>query len=295
MRVTESSFSSVFLNSVNKNRERLAQLQSQVASGKRVLKVSDDPQGTNVIMRVKNLISANDEYQKTIAHAQSLVDTTSEALSSYSDILIRIKELATKAISGGQAETRAANGEEINKLIEQAVNIANTTFEDKYIFAGTNSLEKPFILGPANVDVQKNPNGITGAIEFQINNGVRQAVTLDGENAFQGTKIFDTLIAIRNNLQGNADPTAAQLADLDSSLSYVLTQAGKTGIMSQNLQSNADFLDQQTVQLQSMLSVQQDADIAQTATEMKQSELMLEAALQMGAKIIPKSLLDFLR
>ncbi len=295
MRVTEGNFSAAFMQNVNRNRERLSELQAQIASGKKVMKVSDDPQAANIIMRLNNLTAANEKYLETIVHAQSLVEITNHSLTQVSDILVRVKELTTRAISGGQNNAMNAAAEEIDQLLQEMVTIGNTKFDEKYIFGGTNSTQKPFLLAPLRDSVAKNPNGIDGNIFLPINDGVRQTVNISGEEAFQGTKIFDVMITLRNSLKNGIAPDTPNVEALDGFISDMLNSAGKTGIMLQNLTNNEEFLMEQKTQLMSMLSIQQDTDAAEKVTELKHAELMLEAALSFGAKILPKSLLDFLR
>jgi hypothetical protein len=47
--------------------------------------------------------------------------------------------------------------------------------------------------------------------------------------------------------------------------------------------------------LESLLSVDQDTDFAEASLLLKKEELMLDAALSTGARLIPKTLMDFLR
>jgi len=295
MRVTEGNFSATFMQNVNRNRERVSELQGQIASGKKVMKVSDDPQAANIIMRLNNLTATNEKYIETIVHAQSLVEITNQSLTEFSDMLTRVKEVTTRAISGGQVDAMRAAGEEIDQLLEEAVNLGNTKFDEKYIFGGTNSTEKPFVLSASKDSVTKNLNGIDGTISLPINDGVKQTVNVNGEEAFHGTAIFDLLISMRDKLKSGIAPDITQLNSLDGYISDILNSVSKTGIMLQNLTNNEEYLEQQKTQLMSMLSIQQDTDVAEKVTELKHSELMLEAALSFGAKILPKSLLDFLR
>ena len=63
----------------------------------------------------------------------------------------------------------------------------------------------------------------------------------------------------------------------------------------QNLTANDTMLSNQQTQLQQMLSVQQDADVAAVTLKMNQDQLDLQAALSSGASVLPDTLLNFLK
>jgi flagellar hook-associated protein 3 FlgL len=295
MRVTESGIASNFLSSINRTRERINQEQSQLASGKRVLKVSDDPQAADAILRLKSIVDANEQYQKNTTEAQSQVETTEAALSSFSDIMVNVKEVMARASNGSQTENLNTYAVQIDQLLAGAVDIANTKLNGRYIFGGTNTLDPPFTLSGNHSSVTVNPNGITGTIQYPVSEGVNQVVNIDGQEAFQGSTIFDLMIQVRDNLQAGLNPTVAESLSADSHLDLVLTKTSKAGSILQNLVNNESMLADQRNQLLQLLSVQQDTDVAEVVTKLKLDELMLDAALNTGARIIPKSLLDFLR
>lgn len=295
MRVTESSIASNFLNDINRTRERIMQAQSQLASGKRVLKVSDDPQAADAILRLKSFIDANDQYQKNNAEAQSQMETTQSSLDSFSNIMIKLKEVMARASNGSQTETLKTYAEEVDQLLADAVDVANTKLNGRYIFGGTNTLDQPFSLASDHSSVTVNPNGITGTIQYPVAEGVNQVINIDGQEAFQGTAIFDLMIEVKDRLRAGLNPTLTESQSADSYLDLVLTKTSKAGSIFQNLVNNESMLDDQRNQLLQLLSSKQDTDVAETVIKLKNDELMLEAALNIGARIIPKSLIDFLR
>lgn len=295
MRVTESGIASNFLNSINRTRERITQAQSQLASGKRVLKVSDDPQAVDAILRLKSFVGANEQYQKNTTEAQSQVETTQAALSGFTDIIVRLKEVLARSSNGSQTEILKTYAVDVDQLLAEAVDIANTKLNGRYVFGGTNTLDPPFRLAGDHSSVTVNPDGIAGTIQYPVNEGVNQVVNIDGQEAFQGTAIFDLMIEVRNRLQGGLNPTLTESQSADSYLDHVSTKTSKAGSVLQNLINNEAMLSDQRNQLLQLLSVQQDTDVAEVVMKLKHDELMLDAALNTGARIIPKSLLDFLR
>ncbi|MCX7984368.1 MAG: flagellar hook-associated protein FlgL [Bacteroidetes bacterium] len=295
MRITESNMASRYMDSINKTRERLVNLQSQTATGKRVLKVSDDPQGTALILRLKSILTANEQYISNTQEAQSFMEVTSNTLDQIADVLTLLKEVITRAMNGSLTETYDTFALQVDEFLDEVVHLSNTQFNGRYIFSGTNILEQPFTLAADRSAVTINPNGITGTIEVPIAEGLKQNINIDGQEAFRGTGLFDLFIKLRTALQAGHSPTKADIDEIDSMLDHILTQSSKAGLIAQQLTHHVSYLEGQTISLQSLLSMVQDTDIAESITQLQQNELMLQAALSITARILPKTLLDYLR
>jgi flagellar hook-associated protein 3 FlgL len=294
MRITESSMAARYMDSINKTRERIVNLQSQTAAGKRVLKVSDDPQGTALIMHLKSLIAANEQYISNTQEAQSFMETTTTTLDQISDVLISLKEITTRATNGSLSGEYDSFVTQVEEYLDELVNLANTKSSLRYIFSGTNILEQPFTLAADRSSVTVNPNGITGTVRIPIAEGLQQDGNIDGQEALQGSAIFDLVIRIRDSLSAGSSPDTSDVTQLDTMLNHVLTQSSRAGLMAQQLTNHLSYLEGQSTSLKSMLSNVQDTDVAESITQLQENQLMLQAALNITAQILPKTLLDYL-
>ena len=294
IRVTESTVTANYLSNVNQTRARIVQLQGQLASGKRVNVSSDDPSAADTILRLNGAIARSEQYEKNVTDGQSMVDTTGSSLNDFVNHLIEIKEILVRAKGGAEADVLKVHAERLDQILSELVDTANTKFNGKYIFGGTNTTAQPFTLNAARSAVTANPAGITGTIEFQVGEGIKQTVNIDGQEAFNGVQIFSLIIQIRDAMMNGQEPTPAQADALNTALDDVSNKVGKSGSMSANLTSIQSRLLDQRIQLFGLLSQQQDTDIAEATLRLKHEEIMLDAALNTGARIIPKSLLDYL-
>jgi len=296
MRVTESSIATNFLFNIGETNQRITQEQTELATGKRVNTVSDNPEAANTILRLKALISNNTQYQQNNTAAQSRAQATESAMESFTNVMINLKGILAQAtngsLSGADQQTYA---DQVDQLLGQAVDIANTQSNGVYIFGGTNTLQQPFTLAADGSSVTANPNGITGSIQVPVNEGINQTVNLDGQQAFQGTAIFNLMIQVRDALQSGQSPTTAQAGSVDTYIDNVANATGKAGAIMQNLTANDTMLSNQQTQLQKLLSAQQDSDIAAVTLKMNQDQLDLQAALSSGASVLPDTLLNFLK
>ncbi len=295
MRVTDNMFTSSFLRNVNNARARMSRLQDQISTGRRVLQPSDDAEAAERILRLKNSIARNDQFQKNVADGQAMLQATEQALSRFTDLLIDAKDIVTRARSGGRTSELRTLADELDRLLTDAVQTANTRFNGKYLFGGTQTTDPPFILAPDRSSVTVNPNGITGTIEIPVNEGALQVINIDGQQAFQGAAIFQELIAIRDAMRGGTPPTAAQLDAIDGFMKYVSAQTGTAGHMLTSLDMQNEVLQKQADQLAALLSADEDTDFAEASLLLKKEELMLDAALSAAARLLPRSLMDFLQ
>ncbi len=298
MRVTEGRIANDFLNAVNNTREKIIALQGQLASGVRIQKVSDDPSAATTIMRMQSALDRNDQYQKNVTDAQGFVDSTAGALDSINTLLSQVQEISVQAQDGQQTSSMVAYGNQVDQILQEAVSIANTQFNGKAIFGGTVTTSTPYQLvtnpGPpptTTVTYQGNTNAIT----YAVGDGATQQVSVSGGEAFNGTGLFDLLIRVRDSLQAGTLPSAADQAAVKSAADLVNQTAGKIGSFSQSLTTTEIHLGDQRTQLQTLMSSVRDTDVAEATLNLKNQETMLDAALNTGAQVLQKSLLDFLK
>lgn len=77
--------------------------------------------------------------------AQEMAKNTDTALKNITELLEKFKVLLTKAASDGNTQTsREAIAKELKLIKESIVNIANTSINGQYLFAGSNTGVKPF-------------------------------------------------------------------------------------------------------------------------------------------------------
>jgi flagellar hook-associated protein 3 FlgL len=297
MRVTEGTIANDFLFAVNKNREKIVELQGQLATGKRIQKVSDDPAGADVVMRLQTSLDRNEQFQKNVSDGQGFIDESASALDGINSLMSEVQQIIVQAQNGQQTDSITAYGNRVDQILQQAVSTANTQFNGKYIFGGTETTNAPYQLvtnpGPpatTTVSYQGNGNGVS----YPVGEGISQQVNASGTEAFGGTGLFDLLISVRDSLQAGTVPSSATQSAVKAAAAQVNQTASKIGSFSQSLGSTLIHLQDQNTQLQSLMSSVRDTDVAEATLHLKNQEIMLDAALNVGAQILPKSLLDYL-
>jgi flagellar hook-associated protein 3 FlgL len=295
MRITEGTIAGNYLYTVGRTRERIIQLQTQLASGKQVLKASDDPQAADTVMRLNESLSVREQFHRNALEGQGISDTTSMTLGQFADVLTSVKELVVKASSTAYTADKDTFKERADQFLSELVDIANTKFSGKFLFGGTQTSTVPYTLAADRSAVVANPDGIGGTMNVQLGENISHPMNINGEDGLLGTQIFDMVIRLRDSLDDGSFVSDNFMNDVESSLDHVLNQASYAASYAEHFQIVSDNLDEQELQLRQYLSIVQDTDVAEATMKLKHEEIMLDAALNTGGRIIPKSLLDFLR
>ncbi len=145
-------------------------------------------------------------------------------------------------------EARATIGEEIDGMLKEAIDIANTKHLDRYIFSGFTTDTEPFVETLANPAdptslitgaVYKSGNTAFQAIRRDIGPGETITVNIDGYATFQN--FIDTLISVRDSLAANDMVTLRTGAEqLDISLNQVTLATTINGSRIRDLEGAQD-------------------------------------------------------
>ena len=112
-----------------------------------------------------------------------------------------------------------------------------------------------------------------------------------------GGSIFDTEIALRDALyKGDSFEVGGKvLAGLDSAMDNMNRRLAEAGSMMERLDMAALRLNKEIPDVTKLLAAEKDLDFTQAVTDLKMMEYARTAALQMAGRVLPKTLLDFLR
>jgi flagellar hook-associated protein 3 FlgL len=188
MRVSTSYFTQRGLASMLEQQKRLSDIQQQIASGKRLLRPSDDPTGASQILRLEQAVASTAQFQRNSDAALNRLTLEETTLSSVQDSLLRVREIA---IQGSNAtlgpSDRFALAQEVRERLDELVSFGNTRdANQEYLFSGYQVTTKPFAQAADGTFVY---NGDQGQRALQISSG-RQIPDSDSGN--------DVFINIKN-------------------------------------------------------------------------------------------------
>lgn len=180
MRVSDKMQQHQVLNSLNKNRSELSNLQNQASSMKRVTKPSDDPGGVSRVLHNRTDAINMNQFEKNIFLGKSVLETTESVLAQMNDVLVRAKELALQAANDtNKGVPREMMASEVEQLYGSIVEMSNRRFGDRYIFAGHKTTAPPFTKDGEY-------SGDDGQIQIQTIDGQFMPMNLVGSQVFLG-------------------------------------------------------------------------------------------------------------
>ena len=145
IRVSTNMMGDNLINIVKKNSGKMIKLQSGIASGKKNRMPREDPAAVSSTISYKRVLFELDQFEKNIDDGKARLNFTDASLSSATEILQRIRELGVQGANGIYLkEDRAKIAAEIEELLEELVNIANSKYKGKAVFGGNQTLEDPF-------------------------------------------------------------------------------------------------------------------------------------------------------
>jgi flagellar hook-associated protein 3 FlgL len=294
MRITQGMIADTMLFNVENNQTRLEQLQSQLTSGSRITKPSDDPIGAARALTFQEGIDQTTQYLTNIDQATGWLNTTDSTLNSVSALVQRARELAIQAASDTTSgQDRSAIAAEVQQLQQHALNLSQAKYGSSFLFSG-NASDQPGYL-------QANPSSVVGAWQGNDNQVMREispGVTMGVNADARGT--FDPIFTALNQLQtGAATNTTAtiqsSIASLDTALNSVINTRAQLGAKVNRLDFLSQRLNDVKVNTTGLLSQVKDVDMAQAITNFSMAQTVYQASLKAGAQALQPSLLDYLR
>jgi len=219
MRITNNMITNSYLTSFNNSLERQNKLQEQLTDGKAIHRASDDPVKAVRSLKYNTSLAENEQLTQNVKDATSWMDTTDSAMTELNSIMTRAKELVISA--DGSKPTAALNalGQELDGLINAAIDIGNTQIGDRYLFAGQMDKTQP-LTRKTITDLNTNQsvevvvyNGDNNSISMPSKTGLvdptQDSVNLTGIKAFGPKKDYTT-----STTAPTTTPTLQMLNDL---------------------------------------------------------------------------------
>lgn len=291
MRVTQSEICRSLLSDMGKLNEDLVRFSRQVSTGKRLNQLQDSPSGSAELVSLANLDSDIDQYRFN-------ADAGTLYLSAADSALNEVNNLATSIYSkGSQAasdiisdDVRTALANEIRSLRDQIVAMANSEVRGRYIFAGSEVSADPFLIQGDFITYQ----GDNTVNALCVDAGAEVQMNYSGNAVFNSTfaAISSLLTAIDGNDAAGIQTALRQFSPALSDLSKVRAQVGSNMNVLQNVQSRLELRGTSVREQRSRI---EDANMAQAAVQLKQTQTALDAAMSAaGSVLTQRNLFDIL-
>jgi flagellar hook-associated protein 3 FlgL len=305
MRITQNMTSNIFVRNLQKQAEAMLQRQEQLASQKRINRPSDDPSGMARVLDGRSTVAAIDQYVENIKQGKTRLEITETTLKQVDDLVQQAGELAD-ANSGEEvtAVQRQLAAENIKDIYDQVMQLANSRFGGRYMFAGYQTDTAPFTrdaTASTADDYTAVYHGDDGSFQIPIADNIKVSVDADGRNYFQdGTSgVFFELQNLINGLE-NADLTAGTAAiratvdPLEDAHVQIMNKRSEGSPKLYRIEASEQYWTNFKPKIQAAMGRAEDADITRVAVELNNLKTAYETSMAAAAKIIQRGLVDFL-
>ncbi len=296
MRVSDRMISNQMIKYMNDTQAKKDALSLQVASGKLYENASDNPADVSAAMTIKSTLQTGKTYLENANRIDGWMDTSDQAFSQMSSLMIR----ATTLIQSGLSDTLSADeratslAPEMSGILDEALDIANTTYLDQYIFSGYQVNTKPYEIDPTDSS-QVLYHGDDGLMQHDIGTG--QTVTTNVNSSSSMQAMFNAIIRARNALlSDDRTELEAALTDINNAQDTVGDLQATNGARMRQVDNAITYLEKSNLTLKSLLSEKEDVNMAEAIVNLTNMETTYEAVLEVGQRAISSlNLFDLLR
>lgn len=234
---------------LRKSHEAILNASNKLVSGKRINSAKDDPTGLAIASLMTSQIRENNQSIRNANDGISFNQVADGALASASESLQRVRELAVQASNGTLSDSnRQSIQAEINQLTDHINDISkNTTFNGINVFDDNNSLN--------------------------IQAGSEQGISIELANLDEQDYSAQTMTSASDTI-----------SEIDNALEQLNEDRSRIGATQSRLISTIDSLSDEIIQSESSRSRIEDADYAQSVSELIKAQLNEKASIIMLVK-----------
>ena len=331
MRITTNSVFTSYQRNITDTQERIDRSNQQITTGKKIIRLSDDPVLSGEIQDMNAVLDRNTSFKSNLEESITELTNTESALQTFADSSERIRQISLDALQPANSDKLPVLARQVRDMLSELIQQANGEFKGKFIFGGTKTT--PDALTPVAPETSKlpfeliqetptalNPSGL--CVSFKGNNEQRsinrspsatEVINTTATEAFGagGTEFFQNIITTYNQLAFKSDGTQRTNADTfttteteqfrgiirqqEQANTRLTETAGMNGSKIIRLELITEQMAEENVRLKALRSEREDTDIAQATLALKRDEIALQYTLQVGAKLAQQSLLDFIR
>ncbi len=300
-RISTSQYYSKSMSQMASLTQNADRLQTQVATGKKLVNPSDDSVSYQRLALIRRGAANDATYAGNVALAQSVVTTADTTLGNVEQQLQRATELALQANSGVLSKDNLeVIAVALDGIVEDLVSLANTK----------DVRGAPLFGAGGDAAFTRNPDGSVSYVGANATDGVpigdSATVQLsdNGGRIFGGSgdpanpDMFAAIAALAAALRDGSDVSGAvgeALGELDRSLSEVTTSRSVIGARGARLDFETDRLRDVDLDRQETRSAIEDTDVPAAIAELQKTLTILQATQASFTKLSGLSLFDYLR
>jgi flagellar hook-associated protein 3 FlgL len=203
LRPTQSSAYDQVRRGISYNTFKLGRAQEQIASGKRILRPSDDSVGTSFALSLRRRLGNVNSMQQAIESSMPFLQTAATSLEQGSQLLGEARAVIVQAVNGTlNQQNRDALADQLELVRSNLLDLANERSGERYLFAGTETGTRPFETVVVDGQERVVYRGNREEQKVLVGRDLEVSVNVDGEAVFgkfgySGTEHFGVSGAAR--------------------------------------------------------------------------------------------------
>jgi len=279
---------------------RLYDLQKKASTGKKYLNASDDPSNASAVFTLKSTLQISQVYETTTQNSNDWMEASDFAMQHAADLTQKAISASLKGLSDtAGADSRKTLAAEVDGLLKEAIDVANTKHLDRYIFSGFTTNIVPF--KPENTDIT-DPSKVTGilfkgtnyltnplplpafqSIRRDVGPGDTITVNTNGFTTFN--KLLQTLINVRDALDSNNMVNLRiGTADLNIALNDVTLASTINGSRMRTLEAAQERITTSNTEIKALLSQKEEVNMAEVMALLKNQENVYQTVVTIASR-----------
>ena len=295
-RVTSTASHMRRISAMNRTLTGMDRVERQLSSGRRFERPGEDPEASARVLRISRKQDDIVTYGENVEAGRGMLNRAESAVVALTGVINSARSLALKMSDSFYDGERAGQVDLSNGLIDSALDLLNTTYDDMYIFGGHANDQPPYELNNGAAQF----NGNDGLMQLDVSDGARSQVTINAEVHFNGNgggeDVLALLIELRDQMAADSQAgVAATLDRFENAVAQISQTASELGTLYQRLEVHERVNEVQDVELERLRSTIEDTDYAEAAATMSLRQTAYQASLAATARVQGMSLLNFMR
>jgi len=284
------------LAAVSQSQRQINEDLEQIASGQTINRPSDSPAGAAMLVRNAGQTAEVDQFLHSASGVAGELQNADSALNSVITSLRRAISLGVEGANGTLNDSdRAALASEVQGIQSDLLNLANLSYQGKFVFAGTANQSAPYVLDSSS------PSGVRYVGNASINtvtvgNHLAVKANLPGSDLFagNGTDMFAAMQDLVNSLQSgtNVDSAVSKVSD---AYSHITAQRVFYGNSINQLNSQQTFLNSEATQLAEQQNTIAGTDLSKVISDLVNAQTSRQATLEAIAQTQQTNLFNYIK
>ena len=261
------------LNYLNVNSNAETESISQLASGSRIVKASDDAAGLAIGTQLQANVTVFQQDETNVSQGSSILQSTDGALAQISNVLQRMMALATEAASGQVTNTQRSQdiNTEYTQLQSEITSIVNST-----TYAGQSLLSGNFLSN----------------VKFLVGTSSATTLTVSIKNVATKTLLGSASAGVTTSAKA-----LTAINSLSAALGTISQDRAKIGAYESQFNFSGQAIASNVQNTQAAASVILDADVASVKTKLSSQDVLTQASIAAltQASMLPQELLKLIQ